>query len=135
MRRWLRIAALALTLPVAAGCSDRGSAPTAPGGGGATPVSYAAEVQPIWNGHCIGCHGGTAGLELAAPGSRANLVGVVSTNWGGVRVAAGDPAASVLYRKISGDSGVGDRMPQGGVLNADDIETVRRWIAEGAPDN
>ena len=135
MTRRLQIARLALLLLGAGGCSDRGSDPVAPGGGGPAPVSYAADVQPIWNANCTGCHGGTAGLELAAPDSRADLVGVASTNWGGVRVAAGDPAASVLYRKISGDGGVGDRMPQGGVLGADDIETVRRWIAEGALDN
>ena len=135
MRRRARLVVLALATLGAGGCSDRGSDPAAPGGGGPTPVSYAAEVQKIWNDHCIGCHGDNAGLDLAAPGSRANLVGVASTNWGGVRVAAGDPAASVLYRKISGDSGVGDRMPQGGALATDDIETVRRWIAEGALDN
>ena len=129
------IAGLALLVLGACGCSDRGSDPMDPGGGGPAPVSYAADVQPIWNANCTGCHGGTAGLELSPPDSRAALVSVASTNWGGVRVAAGDPAASVLFRKISGDSGVGDRMPQGGALGADDIEMVRRWIAEGALDN
>ncbi|MBE0566834.1 MAG: hypothetical protein IH621_12790, partial [Krumholzibacteria bacterium] len=118
-----------------AGCSDRGADPADPGGGGPVAVSYAADVQPIWNASCVGCHGGTAGLELAAPGSRAALVGVASTNWPGQRVVPGDPDASVLYRKLTGDGGVGDRMPQGGALDAADIETVRRWIAEGAHDN
>lgn len=129
------VAGLVLLAFAAGGCSDRGGDPAAPDGGGPAPVSYAADVQPIWNANCIDCHGGTAGLELEAPGSRADLVGVASTGWAGVRVAAGDPAASILYRKISGDSGVGDRMPQGGALGNDDIETVRRWIAEGALDN
>lgn len=134
MTRGRRTAVLALLLMSAGGCSDRGRDPIAPGGG-TVPVSYADDVQPIWSAHCTGCHGGTAGLELGAPDSRANLVGVASANWGGVLVVAGDPAASILYRKLTGDGGVGDRMPQGGALGAGDIETVRRWIAEGAPDN
>jgi hypothetical protein len=130
-----RAALLGLGLGLLAGCSDRGADPAAPGGGGPDPVSYAADVQPIWNAHCVGCHGGTAGLFLEAPGSRANLVGAASTNWGGLRVVAGDPAASILYRKLTGDAAVGDRMPQGGTLTAGELETVRRWIAEGAADN
>lgn len=134
MTRGGRAAVLSLLLVSAGGCGDRGSDPTAPGDGMA-PVSYAEDVQPIWSAHCTGCHGGTAGLELGAPDSRANLVGVASANWGGVLVVAGDPTTSILYRKLTGDGGVGDRMPQGGALGAGDIETVRRWIAEGALDN
>jgi len=30
---------------------------------------------------------------------------------------------------------VGSRMPLGGVLPAGDIDTIRRWISEGALDN
>lgn len=134
MRSGDRAAAVGLVL-LCTGCSDRGADPTGPGGGEPPPVSYAADVQPIWNANCVGCHGGTAGLFLEAPGSRANLVGAASTNWSGQRVVAGDPDASILYRKLTGDSGVGDRMPQGGALGAGDLETVRRWIAEGALDN
>jgi len=119
-----------------AGCSDRGTEPGPPGGGD-DPVSYAMEVQPIWNANCIGCHGdgGNAGLDLRMPDSRGNLVGVASTNWTGRRVMAGEPDLSVLYLKITGAAGVGDRMPQGGMLASDEIETVRLWIAEGALDN
>ena len=129
------IAGLALLVLVAGGCSDRGSDPVAPGGGGPVPVSYAAEVQPIWNAACTGCHGGIAGLDLAAPGQPRRPGGRGVHQLGRDAGGAGDPAASILYRKISGDSGVGDRMPQGGALGTDDIETVRRWIAEGALDN
>ena len=119
-----------------AGCSDRGTEPDPPGGGD-DPVSYAMEVQPIWNANCIGCHGdgGNAGLDLRMPDSRGNLVDVASTNWTGQRVVAGEPDLSVLYLKIDGAGGVGGRMPLGGMLASDEIETVRLWIAEGALDN
>ena len=119
-----------------AGCSDRGTEPGLPGGGD-DPVSYTADVQPIWNANCIGCHGdgGNGGLDLRMPGSRANLVDVPSPSWPGLRVVAGEPDSSVLYLKLTGTAGVGDRMPQGGSLGADDTEIVRLWIAEGALDN
>jgi len=135
LRRHSATHASGILVLLLAGCSDHGTAPPPDDGGGAGPVSYAADVQPIWNANCVVCHGVNGGLDLGAPGSRANLVGVASTSWGGVRVVAGDPGSSVLYRKLTGDGGVGDRMPQGGALDPGDIETVRRWIAEGAGDN
>ena len=120
-----------------AGCSDHGD-PVDPGGGGAPgPVSYAAQVQPLWNTHCIGCHGagGNGGLDLRAPGSRDRLVGAVAQGYPGVRVASGEPDQSVLYLKMTGAGGVGTLMPPAGALGADDLDTVRRWIEEGALDN
>jgi mono/diheme cytochrome c family protein len=126
------VATLALLL---AGCSDHGTDPPLDSGDGHASVSYAKDVQPIWDTNCVVCHGISGGLDLSGPGSRANLVGIASTNWGGVRVAAGDPDQSILYRKLTGDAGTGDRMPQGGALDPADIEVVRRWIVEGAQDN
>ncbi len=130
-----RVIVLMVLAAALGGCSDKGSDPVVPGG--PDPVSYTLDVQPIWDGNCVGCHGagGNGGLDLRAPGSRGNLVDAASQNWGGMRVVPGEPDASVLYRKLTGDGAVGPRMPQGGALAADDIETVRRWIAEGAQDN
>lgn len=136
--RWFRamgaIAALTLSL---AGCSDHGTEPPLDDGGGDDPVSYAADVQPIWNANCIGCHGdgGNGGLDLRAPDSRMNMVGVGSPNWPGLRVVEGEPDLSLLYVKLTGGSGVGGLMPPAGSLGATDLETVRMWIAEGALDN
>ncbi|RPJ44963.1 MAG: cytochrome c [Candidatus Latescibacterota bacterium] len=133
----------ALALPVlalAAGlaCSDRGD-PVSPVGGDPDPlptVSYSGDIQPIWNGNCAPCHGENGGLSLSEAGSRANLVGVVSAGYApALRVAAGDPESSVLYRKLIGDEEFGDRMPQGGALTEAEIAVVRAWIEEGARDN
>ena len=46
---------------------------------------------------------------------------------------AGDPAASVLYRKVSGEDLCGPAMPPGSPLRSAEIDAVRRWIAAGAP--
>jgi hypothetical protein len=135
MRRFPQRGAAAILALLLAGCSDHGTEPAHDGGDGGAFVSYAADVQPIWDASCVVCHGLSGGLDLSAPQSRGNLVGVASATWGGVRVIAGDPERSLLFRKLTGDGAVGDRMPQGGALDPADIETVRRWIVEGAQDN
>ena len=45
------------------------------------------------------------------------------------------PDASYLFQKLLG-TGAGERMPyNGSALPADQIETIRNWILEGAADN
>ena len=119
-----------------AGCSDRGDDPVVPGGGD-DPVSFSADVQVIFNNRCTGCHGqnGNGNLDLRAANAYNNLVGVDSFGYSGQRVVAGDPEASVLYRKLSGASGVGGVMPSDGALSADTIEIIQDWIAQGAMNN
>lgn len=119
-------------------CSDEGD-PVAPGGE-APPdsVSYSADVQPIFNARCTGCHGagGSGGLDLRSPQSYDNLVDAESPNYRAPRVEPGDPAASVLFDKISGGGVFGDRMPLGqDPLATSQIETIRRWIEQNAPRN
>ena len=49
------------------------------------------------------------------------------------RVEPGDPDMSYLVWKIEGRSGiVGARMPLGGVLPDENIQTIRDWIEAGA---
>lgn len=133
-------AAVALAVALAGGgCADRGS-PTLPEepGGPEPTVSFAADVQPIFDQRCIVCHdsGGTSGLRLVAQFSYADLVGVTATSYAAVRIAPGDPQASVLYNKITDTGLYGGRMPAvGDPLTAPQIQTIRTWIEEGAPDN
>jgi len=118
-----------------AGCSDEGAdlvAPPVPGG-----VSFASQVQPIFNANCIGCHGqnGNGGLDLREGQSYGNLVGVASQGYPGMLVMAGDPDASVLHRKLNGLSGVGGQMPLGSTLPEADRNLIHDWISKGAIDN
>lgn len=117
------------------GCSDEGEDPVNPGNGGDDPVSFAAQIQPIFDANCVGCHGqgGNAGLDLRSGVSRANLVSVDAQASAGQRVVPGDARSSVLYLRLTGD-GLGT-MPPGGSLDATTLELVRRWIDEGAADN
>ena len=118
------------------GCSDHGD----PVGVvdppvGVDPVSFAADIQPIFEMSCIGCHGagGNAGLDLRSGLSYGNLVGVPATASGGNRVEVGNAEASVLYQRLSG-TGLSP-MPPAGVLPATVQELVAQWINEGARDN
>jgi len=131
-----RAAIVGLAVGLLAGCSDLGG-PVDGGPPSEPTVSFAADLQPVFDAHCIGCHGasGLAGMDLRDGQSRANLVNVPSTSYDLPRVTPGDPERSILYLKLSGAPGVGDRMPQGGSLDAATIERFRIWIAEGARDN
>jgi len=127
----------ALVILAVAGCSDQGADPTDPGGGAPPPVSFAANIQPIFDNNCAGCHGagGNGGLDLRPGESYANLVGTAAGGHPGLRVTAGDPDASVLYLKLTGAAGVGSVMPPAGSLGSGVTDVVWAWISEGAQDN
>jgi hypothetical protein len=101
-------------------------------------VSYAAQVQPIFNNRCTSCHAinGDGSLDLRAGVSYGNLVNVLSLNYGVTRVIPGDPDGSVLYGKVSGNPVFGGRMPPtGAALTALQRQLIRTWILEGANNN
>lgn len=108
--------------------TERSATPRAAG----ACVSYTADVKPILDGRCLGCHSGAAppaGLRLD---SHANVLAGGIT---GTEVVACQPTASLIYLKVSSDTPpVGVRMPQGGpYLSAAQIQTIHDWIAGGAP--
>jgi len=95
-------------------------------------ISYATDIQPIFNKRCIKCHAGDSaprGLllgsyEEALKGSAYRPV-----------VVPGDPEKSQLVRRIRGDST--PRMPFDGppFLTEDQIVLIMTWIAAGTPNN
>ncbi len=131
--------ALLLTLVVVAasqGCSDHGDSVSL-----TNPVpeidaiSFAADIQPVFDAQCVGCHGlgGTADLDLRSGWSYGNLVGVEANESSGSLVVAGDAENSVLSRRMAGT--MSGRMPPGGLLPASTVDLVSQWIQEGALDN
>jgi mono/diheme cytochrome c family protein len=101
--------------------------PTATPGGNAS-VSYRQDVQPIFDRACVACHGGSAGLWLDS------YEHVLAGSSLGPVVTPDDPDASELYRRIIGQSQPG--MPLNGTaLSLGEIEIIRTWITEGAPNN
>jgi len=103
-------------------------------------VSFLRDVVPILKTSCVMCHlpgAEPGGLALHPKGGYTNLVGVKSAQSPLLRVAPGSPEDSYLYRKLVGTQvaagGTGERMPFGdSSLSNEQIEVVRRWIADGA---
>lgn len=133
--------AVLLALALLAGCGDYGDDvvdkdehhPMKP----PTTVSFADDIQPIFDANCIGCHGdnGNAGLDLRPGLSYTNLVLFPASESSLMRVDPGRPMQSWLYLKLTGRQDVGSEMPPGSPLDADTTELVRTWIEEGALDN
>ena len=119
------------------------------GGGGGPPtgggVSFAADVQPIFNAHCA-CHltatGAPQGESLLEGMAYSMIVGVPATELPTMnRIEPGQPDDSFLIIKIDDGSSnvglrVGDRMPRGmAPLSPGEIATIRQWVTEGALNN
>ncbi len=95
---------------------------------GAAP-DYEREVKPIFREHCVSCHGQLkqkGGLRLDA----ASLV--LRGGKHGAAAKAGDSTSSLVIERLIATAD-DQRMPQDGKpLPADKIETLKRWIDEGA---
>lgn len=120
------------------------------------PVSFRSDVMPIFHAGCgfSSCHGSSSattnhGLMLGGTDAskvRAGLVDIVPNESTMKYVAAGDPSRSYLLHKLDGDlcsiqseCNGGDclsPMPMGNdALPVETRDVIRRWIAQGAPDN
>jgi hypothetical protein len=120
------------------GCGS-GERPPGRGGEGPNgPVSFTADVQPIFDIFCVTCHrvGGIASfLPLTPESSHNNLVNQPATRSSGVLVIPGDSANSVLYLRIIGSS-VGPQMPlDSSPLAVEDQDLIKDWIDSGSPSN
>jgi hypothetical protein len=112
---------------------------------GMTDVSFSEQIQHTLSSDCgvAGCHvpgDPPLGLVLAPGFAYSFLVNVRSREYPvEFRVNPGDPTTSFLYQKISENPPpVGYKMPApatGSVLETTEIDRVRRWILQGAPNN
>jgi hypothetical protein len=94
------------------------------------PVSYSAEVAPVFAMHCNSCHGSAGGL------STRSWTELMEGGDLGKVVIPGRPDRSLLLQFIDGRRGVEQRMPIGGApLRSEQIQTITRWIAEGAKED
>lgn len=125
------------------GDGETGTETTGDGDGDGDALSYAADIQPIWDDSCVtGCHepGGFAEfLDLTAD-SYSAVVGTLSTQATDKQlIEAGNAANSYLIAKLRGTQeaagGNGGPMP-GGVnpipLPEATIAMIEQWADEGA---
>ncbi len=99
-------------------------------------VSFAHDVESIFQAHCAACHISTVsgGLSLASYAALQKGGTIVP----GPVFKAGDPAHSILIQIVSaaGPWPGGVRMPLGGpYLSNAEIATITKWIDQGAKNN
>jgi len=106
----------------------------AAGPGSAADVDYSRDVVPILTAHCYPCHGPDHGPRKAKLRFD-RRESTTAERDGKPAVVPGEPAKSELLSRVTAGDG-GGRMPPpkiGPRLTATEVDTLRRWIAAGAP--
>ena len=116
--------------------------PPPPPGGGSFGPNFSEIQSNVFTPSCASanCHAGggaSAGLNLEAANSYAELVGIASTQDSATqRVNAGSPINSYLIHKLENTAVTGAQMPPGGTpLPQTSIDIIRQWITDGAIDD
>ena len=119
----------------------------APGASSGATVSFANDIQPIFNALCTSCHSPgfptntIVGIQMVlTPGDAFDsLVNQKSVQDPSLTlVIPGDSANSLLFQKVASDTPpVGATMPLvgGRRLNSTELALVRDWIDQGAMNN
>jgi hypothetical protein len=94
------------------------------------PVDFSRSVQPILAAKCMKCHGpgkNSGGLAFDSP---EHALAVAES--GERAIVAGESAKSELIRRITSDDESTRMPPEGKPLTAAEVETIRKWIDQGA---
>ncbi|TWU15240.1 Planctomycete cytochrome C [Allorhodopirellula heiligendammensis] len=88
-------------------------------------VEFETQIRPIFNEHCVACHGG---VKQAADLSFIHRDAALAV------IEPGAPEDSLLIDRITSDDEYEIMPPaeHGAALSAENVATLRRWIAEGA---
>lgn len=123
-----------LLLLTLAGCSDMGSSVTITPG----QVSFANQVQPLFNTYCVSCHNpGSApthgNLDLTSYATLMDTTGP-SKPIHAPLIIPNQADSSYLYKRITGV--IQPQMPLGGpYLSESQISIIEDWINQGAKNN
>lgn len=97
------------------------------------PPSFHAEVRPLLERSCQGCHQpakAKGGLDLTS------FAALMRGGESGALVSPGAPDASLLIEEVADPDGLGPSMPKDGApLAAAEVAMLRRWIEAGAKDD
>ena len=108
----------------------------------AASVSFQNDILPIFTNYgcnSIFCHGGNPPASNYSVLTAVNALGPgdEAMELGNCNVIRGNPDDSYLIKKLINGQGIlGEQMPFGGQpMDAADLQKLRQWIIEGAPDN
>ena len=93
-------------------------------------IDFAKEVQPILAGRCMLCHGPS--MQMSGLRLDTREAALKAGDSGKKVIVPGDSASSQLILRVSAEE-AGRRMPPvGEPLTAEQIESLRKWIDQGA---
>ena len=104
---------------------------------GEESVSFSQDVRPILDQHCLTCHqAGGAGLE-ASGFSLVSYDDLMKGTQFGPMVIPGDSLGSNMLVLMEGRADPAISMPHGDMkpVPQQQIDTIRRWIEQGAKNN
>ncbi|HLF27625.1 MAG TPA: NapC/NirT family cytochrome c [Anaerolineae bacterium] len=98
--------------------------PPTPAPAAGSALTYQDTIGPLFEQRCGACHGagGIQDLDLTT------YPGALAGGQSGPAIVPGDPAASLLIEKQSGEQ------PHFGQLTPEELQRVTDWIAAGAPE-
>src|SRR5262245_26867664 len=131
-RRWVLLVVLCSGGGCASGSpASTGTSLAASAGGATAAVDFDREVFPILSRRCFACHGGVrrkSGLSL-----KTREDALAPADSGKAALVPGSPDHSELVARILTTDAEERMPPKDGPLAKSEIETVRRWVAAGAP--
>jgi len=102
----------------------------------AAEIQFNRDVRPILSDRCYACHGPDANQRKVNLRFDVEAAAKADLGQGRFSIVPGDPARSELIRRVI-STNAALRMPPGYLghekLPERDIETLRQWIAQGAP--
>ncbi|MCZ6795021.1 MAG: DUF1549 domain-containing protein, partial [Planctomycetota bacterium] len=135
MRHQLVLSTLLAAGGITLNPGDVGNLPSRLLAGETTPkIDYGRDVRPILAANCYACHGPDPKQRQARLRLDQKESALRKARGRRPAIIPGKPARSLLIRRITHED-EDERMPpadSGKKLTAKDIETLRRWIAEGA---
>ena len=96
-------------------------------------VDFQREVRPILSDACFHCHGPDQGTRMAAL-RLDTRDGAFAQRKTGTPIVPGKPEASLVIQRIAHENKARRMPPESShkVLTAKQIDTLKRWVAEGA---
>jgi len=100
-------------------------------------VSFSQDVRPIIDKYCIECHlAGGEGYQASGFGM-GSYEDLMKGTRNGPMIIAGDSLGSNMLVLMEGRADPSIKMPHGKSVSAskEELETIRRWIDQGAKNN
>jgi hypothetical protein len=100
-------------------------------------ISYASQIQPIFNNACSGgfCHTSGDNANGVNLDTYQNTMNSSGSSYGDLIVVPGNASQSPLVDKLGSNPEFGSQMPLSGSISSSDVGKIIAWIDQGAQNN